>query len=419
MSDYLGKQFGNYRLIKLLGEGAFAQVYLGEHVHIGTQAAIKVLTTKLTEELIAQFRDEARTIMNLEHTNIVRVLDFDLQGRIPFIVTSYAPGGSLRKRHPNGTPLALPIVVTYVKQIASALQYAHDRKLIHRDVKPDNMLIGRNNEVLLSDFGIAVIAHSTRSLSTEQFVSGTFFYMAPEQIQGKPRLASDQYALGIVVYEWLTGMPPFIGTATEIGMQHLLTPPSPLREKVPTLPPEVEQVVLKALAKDPHLRFESVLKFGETLEQIVTPGHPVSLPSINPVPIAIVESDASANQKTKEQWLKEANAYHNAKQYNSSIKAYSQALLLDSMDPEIYFFRGMDYMMMKTYQKAFEDFNRAIALNPRYAEGYEGLAHAYYAIEDYQRAILECDNALKYCSHWAVASIKILRETANIHLKKK
>jgi serine/threonine protein kinase len=265
MSEYLGKQFGNYRLVKLLGEGAFAQVYLGEHIHLGSQAAIKVLTTKLTKEAIEQFRDEARIIINLEHTNIVRVLDFDLQGRIPFIVTSYAPGGSLRKRHPIGSCLALTTIITYAKQIASALQYAHDRKLIHRDVKPDNMLIGRNDEILLSDFGIAVIAHSTHSLITDQFVSGTVYYMAPEQIQGKTQIASDQYALGIVVYEWLSGMPPFMGTATEIGMQHLLTPPPSLRDKLPTLSPEVERVVLKALAKDPKLRFENIQTFADTL----------------------------------------------------------------------------------------------------------------------------------------------------------
>src|SRR6266567_570742 len=240
MSDYLGKQFGNYQLVELLGEGGFAQVYLGKHVHLDAQAAIKVLTTKLTEEGVTQFRKEASTIINLEHTNIVRVLDFDLQGRIPFIVMSFATNGSLRKRHLRGERVPLQTVLRYVKQVASALQFAHNQKIIHRDVKPDNMLIGRNDEILLSDFGVAIIAHSTRSLSTEEVISGTFSYMAPEQIQGKPRLASDQYALGIVVYEWLTGVPPFTGTATEIGMQHLLIPPPPFPKDL-NIPPKVSR----------------------------------------------------------------------------------------------------------------------------------------------------------------------------------
>ena len=141
-----------------------------------------------------------------------------------------------------------------MKQIASALQYAHDERFIHRDVKPENMLIGRRGEVLLSDFGIALVAQSSRYQSTQDMV-GTMAYMAPEQIQGKPRPASDQYALGIVVYEWLSGIRPFHGAFTEIVAQHLAAPPPPLHEKVPTIPPGVENVVMTALAKDPKARF--------------------------------------------------------------------------------------------------------------------------------------------------------------------
>src|SRR5579859_4321864 len=240
MPDRVGEQFGNYRLIRFLGEGGFAEVYLGEHVHLGTPAAIKVLTTRLTEEGIALFRDEARTIIRLEHPHIVRVYDFGIEGHLPFIVMSYASNGSLRQQHPKGTRLPLPTVVSYAIQLADALQYAHDRRLIHRDVKPDNMLVGRNNELLLSDFGLAIVAQSTRYLDTKDG-SGTIGYMAPEQIQGKPRAASDQYALGIVVYEWLSGTRPFAGTAPEIGMQHLLAPPPSLRQRVPAISAEVEQ----------------------------------------------------------------------------------------------------------------------------------------------------------------------------------
>src|SRR5260370_34118039 len=162
-ADHIGQQLGNYRLFKLLGEGGFAEVYLGEHVYLGTQAAVKVLNTKLTDEGIALFRDEARTIISLEHPNIVRVYDFGMVGRIPFIIMGYASHGSLRKLHPKGTQLPLRTIVIYIKQIAAALQYAHEQKLIHRDVKPDNMLVARNNQALLSDFGIAAVAHSTRS----------------------------------------------------------------------------------------------------------------------------------------------------------------------------------------------------------------------------------------------------------------
>jgi serine/threonine protein kinase len=162
----------------------------------------------------------------------------------------------------------LPVILSSVKQVADALQYAHEQKFIHRDVKPENMLLGRRQEVLLSDFGIATIAHSTSSLNVgAEGTSGTLAYMAPEQIEGHPRPASDQYALGVVVYEWLCGERPFEGSASEVMAQHLSVPPLPLHERVPAIPAEVEQVVLRALAKDPKARFASMKDFAEALEQ--------------------------------------------------------------------------------------------------------------------------------------------------------
>jgi WD40 repeat protein len=260
-----------------LGEGGFAEVYLGEHIHLGTEAAVKVLHTQLTNESIEAFRMEARTIAHLIHPHIVRVLEFGVEGGVPFLVMDYAPNGTLRQLHPKRTVLAVNTIVTYVKQVADALQYAHDKKLIHRDIKPENMLVSSSNEVLLSDFGIAIVAQSTHHQSTQETI-GTIPYMAPEHIQGKPRAVSDQYSLGIVVYEWLCGDRPFHGTFTELCTQHMFAPPPPLREKVPTISPEVEHVVMIALAKDPHQRFASVRAFATALEQAsqgpVPPPHP-------------------------------------------------------------------------------------------------------------------------------------------------
>jgi serine/threonine protein kinase len=151
---------------------------------------------------------------------------------------TYAANGTLRQRHPKGTRLPLESIIAYVSPIASALQHAHNERLIHRDVKPENILLGPNDEVWLSDFGITSAAHSTRSIDTEK-PGGTVPYMAPEQLRGKARPASDQYPLGVIVYEWLCGERPFGGTATEIAMQHFLEPPPSLREKVPTISPDV------------------------------------------------------------------------------------------------------------------------------------------------------------------------------------
>jgi predicted ATPase/class 3 adenylate cyclase/DNA-binding CsgD family transcriptional regulator len=266
MTDYVGQQFGNYRLLRLLGKGSFAEVYLGEHIHLSTLAAIKVLHTQLASDDIDRFRNEARIIARLIHPHIVRVLEFGVEGKTPFLVMDYAPHGTMRQRHPVGTGLPLDTVVTYVRQLAEALQYAHEKKIIHRDIKQENMLLVRLNEVLLSDFGLALIAQSSYSQQVQDS-AGTIAYMAPEHIQGHPSPASDQYALGVVVYEWLSGDRPFHGSTLEIATQHLFSPPPPLHEQVSTIPTAVERVVLKSLAKDPKLRFAQVQSFALALEE--------------------------------------------------------------------------------------------------------------------------------------------------------
>ena len=259
-----GQRLGNYQIRQVLGRGGFAEVYLGEHVYLGTHAALKVLIGPLDEHEAGAFQREARLLAGLVHPHIVRVLDFGIQDGIPFLVLDYAPGGSLRKLHPKGEQLPLATVIEYVRHIASALQSAHNQHLIHRDVKPENILLGRDGQVLLSDFGIAVLTQSMRNTQTQQIV-GTPTYMAPEQLQGRACQASDQYALGILAYEWLCGRPPFVGSSTEIAAQHCLASPPPLRGRMASLPPRVEQVILRALAKDPVARFPSVAAFAEAL----------------------------------------------------------------------------------------------------------------------------------------------------------
>ena len=280
----IGQQLGNYRLIHLLGRGSFADVYLGEHIHLNTQAAIKVLDMRLTNEDMSDFLNEARTIARLKHPSIIQVMEFGVEKNIPFLVMEYAPNGSLRARFPKGSRLAAEDIQPYVMQIASALQHAHDEKLIHRDIKPENILLGINDEVLLADFGIAVVAHSSRTQSM-QGVAGTVAYMAPEQLRGMPVKASDQYALAAVVYEWLCGKSLFQGTFTEVATQHTLTPAPPLREHIPTISPMVESAVLKALAKDPAQRFASVQEFAYAFAQGIYNEEPYLIQSSNTEPL--------------------------------------------------------------------------------------------------------------------------------------
>jgi serine/threonine protein kinase len=265
MPELEGRRIGNYQLHRLLGKGSFAHVYLGEHLYLRSSAAIKILYGLRNEKDEQLFLSEAQTIAQLAHPNIVRVREFAIERSTPFLAMDYAPGGTLRHRYPTGSCLSLEKTVTYVKHIAAALQYAHNRGIIHRDVKPENVLQGPEH-AMLSDFGISVQAPKPNTLTSQEW-AGTFSYMAPEQFLGKAVFASDQYALAILAYEWLCGVRPFEGSSTGLAYQHGNVPPPRLRDKDPSLPEAVEVVILKALSKQPEERYVSIINFARALER--------------------------------------------------------------------------------------------------------------------------------------------------------
>ena len=314
--ERVGQQFGNYRVIHSLGKGGFAKVYLGEHLYVEKHlVAIKVLRPELSHKYKVDFLQEAQRSLELRHPHIVRFVDFGVKEDTPFLIMEYLVNGTMRTRHPKGSHIPIEMVVSYVKQIANALQYIHEHNLVHRDVKPENILLGAKEELLLSDFGIMAIAHSTGSL-VEQGFAGTVAYMAPEQIQKMPRRESDQYALGITIYEWLCGTHPFEKVETpsyvdaNLKMQyhHLHTPPPALRDQLSTIPSQIENVVLKALAKDPKDRWTSVQTFAAALEQasrqtpVLPTTSPLRPPSLLPLgqPVPPCERVISTDHATTE-----------------------------------------------------------------------------------------------------------------------
>ena len=258
---------GNYMLIRVLGKGAFATTYLGQHVYLGTLAAIKVLHAHLSEEETQHFLHEARIVARIKHPHVVPILDFGMEKSVPFLVMEYAPFGTLHQRHPVGSQLPLETVHTYVKQIAGALQHIHNAQFIHCDVKPENLLIGQNERILLADFGVTATVQRGDTQGITR--GGTIAYMAPECFFGYAQVASDQYALGVLVYEWLCGERPFIGTQEQIRDQHLYVYPVPLHILAPIIPPAVEAVVMRALEKQPECRFPSVWAFAQALEDAI------------------------------------------------------------------------------------------------------------------------------------------------------
>ncbi len=277
LSGLSGRQIGNYRLLRMLGQGGFACVFLGEHLYLKRLAAIKVLRMALNNQDKERFLSEARLLATLTHPHIVHVLDFGVAQRvetigneqfveyIPYLVMDFASDNNLRVSHPAGSCLSIKTVVDYVKQIADALQYAHNKGIIHCDVKPENLLLDEQQTVMLSDFGLALFAPRPELLSTRE-MHGTLPYAAPEQLRGKPCFASDQYSLGVIAYEWLCGRRPFVGDDVTVILQHISSAPPSLRSQNPGISSAVEEVVLKALAKDPGQRHASVQAFARALE---------------------------------------------------------------------------------------------------------------------------------------------------------
>jgi serine/threonine protein kinase len=280
MGDRTGQQIGYYRLVKLLGEGGFAEVYLGQHVHLASrQAAIKILHLVGVDQ--RKFQEEAETTAKLDHPHIVHLLDAAIEQGEPFLVLEYAPGGPLRARHPKGSVVPLASVGAYLKEIAPALQYAHDKDILHLDIKPENILIGQGGELMLSDFGVALLMQTGQtSLEAIHGIGGTSRYMAPESFLGRPKKASDQYSLAIVLYELLCGSPPFRGeNRIQLGYQHNHEPVPPLREKNQAIPVDIEAVITRALAKKPEDRFANVQALAEAFERAVENAYGTTLPA--------------------------------------------------------------------------------------------------------------------------------------------
>jgi serine/threonine-protein kinase len=265
--DFTNNRIGSYRLQQLLRKSDLTEVYTAEDMLHHTQVAIKLTYGEWVEEKANKFLTHSQVLTTMQHPHIVPISDFGVESDVAYLVMEYMPDGNLRQSHPKGTQLSFEVMLPYVRQIASALTYIHELGLVHRDVKPHNMLLGSNGEIKLSDFGIAVMSHSIRPmLGSSRSFEGTAPYAAPEQLRGQSRRASDQYALAVTIYEWLCGNWPFSGTFYEITHQHLFVRPPSLLEKGIDCPANIEQVIMRALEKEPEQRFPSIKYFADELE---------------------------------------------------------------------------------------------------------------------------------------------------------
>jgi serine/threonine-protein kinase len=267
----VGRKLGKYKITALLGQGGMATVYKGYQEDIDRNVAIKVLPPHpgLDQQFIERFRLEARTIARLQHPHILPLYDYGVEDDILYLVMAYIEGGSLNKRI-GREPMELGEIERILRQVAMALDYAHKQGIIHRDIKPDNILLDGEGNALLADFGIVKIAGGESNLTGTGMV-GTPAYMAPEQGSGEGITPSaDLYSLGIVVYEMLTGKQPFTAdTAMQVVIKHMTQPPPSITDEVPQLMPALDRVIQRTLAKQPQDRYQNATEFADAFSRAV------------------------------------------------------------------------------------------------------------------------------------------------------
>mgnify|MGYP000367071461 CR=1 FL=1 len=254
---------GKYRILGQVGVGGMAMVYRGEHIYLKKPVAIKVMLPSFSEnpELVQRFLQEAEMASKLDHPNIVKIFDFGDEEGLLYLVMQFVDGETLERILKHRGKLSLKEALNITLQVLSALHYAHEKGLVHRDIKPGNVMINREGKAYLLDFGIAVLGEIGSSTGTKVAV-GTPEYMAPEQFRGRADKRSDLYSVGVMLYEMLTGKTPFQDAKDIYELQHKI-----LRDPVPPtgISPEIDTILEKALSKLPSQRFQSAKEFADAL----------------------------------------------------------------------------------------------------------------------------------------------------------
>lgn len=270
--DLTGRDLGGYHLLRRLGAGGMAEVYLAEQRSLGRQVALKVLQSALARDgsYVLRFQHEARAAAALVHANIVQIYEVGQAQGVHFIAQEYVPGRNLGELLRREAALAPRLVLDVLRQVTAALCKAAEAGIVHRDLKPENILLGHSGEVKVADFGLARMESvDAKTLTQVGVAMGTPLYMSPEQIEGRAVDArSDIYSLGITCYHLLAGTPPHTGaTALAVALQHLNAPPRPLENIRPDVPSSLARTVHRMIAKRPEQRYQSA---GELLTDLRT-----------------------------------------------------------------------------------------------------------------------------------------------------
>ncbi|HEY1352847.1 MAG TPA: serine/threonine-protein kinase [Ktedonobacteraceae bacterium] len=425
----VGQQIGNYRLKGVIARGAYGSVYLGQHWLFKDElaVAVKLLHARVSgKEKREQFMREASLLRRLKHSSILPLIDAGMQQGIPYLVTIYAAGGSLRDllQEQKEQPLPLEKALWILQRLGDALSYAHRQHVVHRDLKPENILFGAESEVFLADFGLALALESSQTGYVGS--QGTPLYMAPEQFEGLISPKSDQYAFACLAYELLSGRRPFIPLSQgweSIWYHHTHVAPPPPTRFNPAIPAYIEQALLRAMAKDRAERFGDMAALLEALkpptqtaspisrlrtrlarEQAIvsTPG-PTLLPPEELTPDEMQEKQTGAYQVAREKQTgvhpasrplvqEKQTGTHQAS--NALDLAVNAAELLDQTSDE-YRKQGHAFRDAGVYDRALEAYEQAIQLDPNNPLAYYGQAKIYWEQKRYKEAILAYNHIIR------------------------
>ncbi|MFL5943411.1 MAG: Stk1 family PASTA domain-containing Ser/Thr kinase [Gaiellaceae bacterium] len=290
---------GRYRIVRKLGAGGMADVYLAEDQELGRRVAIKILNGRHAndDQFIERFRREAKNAAALNHPNIVSIYDRGEAEDTYYIAMEYLDGRTLKELIVGHGQAPVRVAVEYARQILSALRFAHRHGIVHRDIKPHNVLVDREGRVKVTDFGIA--RAGTSQMTETGSIVGTAQYLSPEQARGgEVDQRSDLYSLGVVLYELVTGKTPFEGdTPVEIAMKHLSATPQKPSELRSDIPPELDMVIMRALAKDPDERYQSADEMESDLERVAR-GAPVAAATMDAATQVLRRPAAAATAAT-------------------------------------------------------------------------------------------------------------------------
>lgn len=389
--DLTGKQVGNYRLIAELTKNFSIVVYLAQHIFLEHRfVVLKLLHTALhasEQEKRASFFQEAAFLDRFKHPFILPLMDVGLFDDMPYVMTEYAPNGSLKDRLARQFPAPLPLeeALSILWQVGQAVQYLHDHDVVHCDLKPANILFNARGDALLADFGFAQTL--TAPVVRQERAPGTLHYIAPEKFDGIINREGDQYGLGCIAYELLTGQRPFVDLSIRgVMLKHKTEEPVPPTQLNPQVPTAIEQAILKAMAKEPAARHANVAAFLAALGLSASPVSPASPLSTHHDASDEAQADGEG-AKTGAQWLDEASAHYDAGRFPQALAAYEAALLLDPEDAYSHIGKGLVLCALALHKQALASFEQALALDPTDAYAYVCMGLVLRTLGNYQQAL--------------------------------